>query len=79
MTRVGSDRELDRAGTMACMEQLLVDRYRNSWVAVGDDGSVVAHEATFEELDATLSRLPPVHVVIRRIPAADEPLFVGLW
>jgi Family of unknown function (DUF5678) len=61
------------------MEQALVERYRNSWVAVGDDGSIVAHEASFEKLDEALSSLPPIHVVIRRIPAADEPLFVGLW
>ncbi len=61
------------------MEQALVERYRNQWVAVGDDGGVVAHDESFEKLDKTLSNLAPVHVVIRRIPASDEPLFVGLW
>ena len=60
------------------MEQSLVERYRNNWVAFGDDGSVVAHDVSFERLDEMLSSLPPVHVVIRRIPAIDEPLFVGL-
>jgi hypothetical protein len=61
------------------MEQALVELYRNQWVAIGDDGAVIAHDASFETLDAALSKLPPTHVVIRRIPAADEPLFVGLW
>jgi hypothetical protein len=61
------------------MDSALIERYRNQWVAIGDDGSVVAHNASFEDLDVVLSSLPPIHVVIRRIPAADEPLFVGLW
>jgi Family of unknown function (DUF5678) len=60
------------------MDQVLVG-YRNQWVAVGDDGRVVAHDASFEKLDELLSAMAPVHVVIRRIPAADEPLFVGVW
>jgi hypothetical protein len=55
-----------------------VGQYRNRWIAVGDDGSIVAHEASFEALDETLSNLPALHVVIRRMPAADEPLFIGL-
>ena len=63
----------------AIMDQALVERYRNHWVAVGDDGTVVAHDLSFEKLDEILSAMAPVHVVIRRIPAANEPLFVGVW
>jgi hypothetical protein len=63
----------------ASVDQVLVERYRNHWVAVGDDGNVVAHDLSFETLDEILSAMPPVHVVIRRIPAANEPLFVGVW
>jgi hypothetical protein len=59
------------------MEQAMVERYRNQWVAVGDDGCVVAHDALFEKLDQFLSEMPPVHVVIRRIPGANELLFAG--
>ncbi len=47
------------------MEQALVERYRNQWVAVDDDGHVVAHATSFEQLDQALSTMPPVHVVIR--------------
>jgi Family of unknown function (DUF5678) len=61
------------------MEPALVERYRNQWVAVGDDGAVVAHDTSFEKLDELLSAMPPVHVLIRRIPAVDEPLFIGIW
>ena len=61
------------------MDPTLVERYRNHWVAVGDDGTVVAHDLSIEKLDELLSAMAPVHVVIRRIPAANEPLFVGVW
>jgi len=55
-----------------------VERLRNRWVAVGDDGAVVADSASFEGLHERLAQQERGHVVIRRIPAADEPLFVGL-
>ena len=61
------------------MDPVLVERYRNHWVALTDDGTVVAHDESFEGLDEILSSMPPVHVVIRPIPAANEPLFVGVW
>ena len=61
------------------MDQALVERYRNQWVAIGDNGTVIAHDLSFEKLHEMLSAIPPVHALIRRIPAVDEPLFVGIW
>ena len=52
--------------------------YENRWVAVLDDGSVLADA---DDLDALLTRLavlPAAKASIQRVPAADEPLFVGL-
>ena len=60
------------------MDRLDLERFRDRWVAVGDDGSVVADAATLEDLHRALPSTPAVHVVIQRVPAVDEPLFVGL-
>ncbi len=64
---------------MVGMDRTLVERYRNQWVAIGDDGDVVAHDLSYEKLTAMLSTMPPIRVLVRRIPAVDEPLFVGVW
>jgi hypothetical protein len=60
------------------MDRLDIERFRDRWVAVGDDGLVVADAATLENLHQTLASTPSVHVVIQRVPAVDDPLLVGL-
>jgi hypothetical protein len=61
------------------MVHSVIERYRDQWIAVDDDDVVVAHHASFEALHEALAQMPPIHVVIRRIPRADEPMFVGTW
>ena len=63
------------------MDLAIIERYCDRWVAIQDDGAIVADA---EDLDGLLSHLqhlqhlPDVRASIMRIPAADEPLFVGL-
>ncbi|MGD9999201.1 MAG: DUF5678 domain-containing protein [Ilumatobacteraceae bacterium] len=61
------------------MKRELVDQYRGRWVAVDEDGSVVADAS---ELDELLQVCEGKHfsadVVVHRVPEADAPLFVGL-
>ena len=60
------------------MDQAIVERYRDRWVAIQDDGAVVAYAEDLDGLLSYLQRVPDVRASIMRIPAADEPLFVGL-
>jgi ABC-type hemin transport system ATPase subunit len=70
------------ASEMRCIvilvDRSVVERFRNRWVAIQDDGHVVADAETLDRLLETLEALPPAQATIQRIPAADEPLFVGL-
>lgn len=56
-----------------------VERYRGRWIAVdrGDD-HLVADAPSLEQLQAKLAAVPGLEVLIRRVPSADDPLFVGL-
>lgn len=58
------------------------EQHRGSWVAVDREGErVVAEAPSLEELQADLADLAASTsepVLIRRIPADDDPIFVGL-
>lgn len=60
------------------MDRGVVERYRDRWVAVEDDGNVVADAVDLDGLLTILQGMPAVKASIQRIPAADEPLFVGI-
>ena len=48
------------------------------WVAVGDTGAVVADGDSLADLHRRLDSVAAgVHVLVRRIPALDDPLFLG--
>lgn len=56
----------------------LVERFRGRWVALNDAGDVVADA---EELGPLLERLEAAGLhaqTVQRVPAADDPLFVGV-
>ncbi len=60
------------------MKHELIDHYRGRWVAVTDNGDVVADA---DELDAVLALLENRGLqadVVQRVPEADGPVFVGL-
>ncbi len=55
-----------------------LEEYRGRWVAVGDTGAVVADGDSLRELHRRLDSVAPgVHVLVRRVPALDDPLFLG--
>ncbi len=56
-----------------------VERYRGRWVAVGrsDDG-VRAVADSLEALRAALEEHEHPQVLIRRIPALEDPIFMSL-
>ena len=56
----------------------IIERYRDRWVAIQDDGAIVADAEDLDGLLSHLQHLPDVRTSIMRSPAADEPLFVGL-
>ena len=60
------------------MDENALQNYRNRWVAVQDDGRVVADANDLDALLTALKNLPDAKASIQRVPAADEPLFVGL-
>jgi Family of unknown function (DUF5678) len=60
------------------MNEQMVERYRDRWVAIRDDGSVVADAADLDGVLLQLKDLPDERASIQRIPALDEPLFAGL-
>lgn len=56
----------------------LVERFRGRWVALDDAGEVVADA---DELGALLEHLELKHLhadTMQRVPASDDPLFIGL-
>ena len=57
----------------------LLEQFRGRWVAVGDTGVVVADSDSLASLHEVLHDVASdEHVVVRRIPARGEPIFVGL-
>ncbi len=60
------------------MDQNTLQLYRNRWVALLDDGSVLADADDLDALLTLLAGLPDAKASIQRVPDADEPLFVGL-
>jgi len=55
-----------------------LEQYRGRWVAIGDTGAVVADGDSLADLRHRLDLVAPgVHVLVRRIPALDDPLFFG--
>jgi hypothetical protein len=56
-----------------------VELYRGRWVAIRrtDDIVVVAADS-LEELQARLAREAHRQLLLRRIPALEDPIFVGL-
>lgn len=56
-----------------------VERYRGRWVAVRrSDDVVVADGESLKALQDTLKAHEHPQVLIRRIPALEDPIFVGL-
>lgn len=56
----------------------LVERFRGRWVALDESGEVVADAG---ELGTLLEHLESTGLhadTVQRVPAADDPLFVGL-
>ncbi|HWL45383.1 MAG TPA: DUF5678 domain-containing protein [Ilumatobacter sp.] len=61
------------------MKRELLDEYRGRWVAVNDEGDVVADADELDHLLAELKRhAARADLVVQRVPEADAPLFVGL-
>lgn len=66
-------------GTLHVMDPALLEQFRDRWVAIGDAGEVVADSDSMTHLHDVLRTVAPdQHVLIRRIPARGEPLFIGL-
>ncbi len=56
-----------------------VDAYRGKWVAFDHvDDSIIAVADTEEQLEDALLAHSGRKVLMRRIPALDEPVFAGL-
>ncbi len=67
-----------RADSLQGMRADVVERFRGRWVALDDSGEVVADA---DELGSLLERLEAAGVhanMVQRVPAADDPMFVGL-
>lgn len=61
------------------MDPALLEQFRDRWVAIGDAGEVVADGDSLTDLRSRLKTVAPdQHVVVQRIPARGEPLFIGL-
>lgn len=60
------------------MDQAVVERYQNRWVAIQTDGTVVADAVDLHALLTLLAAMPDTKAAIQRIPALNEPVFVGL-
>lgn len=70
--------DTESMGMVQIVRAELVERFRGRWVALDDAGDVVADA---EELGALLECLESsgIHAhVVQRVPAADDPMFVGL-
>ncbi|HEY4378058.1 MAG TPA: hypothetical protein VGM93_12910 [Acidimicrobiales bacterium] len=56
-----------------------VDRYRGRWVAVDLMTDEVRADATsFPDLQEIIATRHIERIVVHRVPAADDPLFLGL-
>lgn len=62
----------------AHMDQAVIDRYRARWIATNDEGIVVADAENLGELLELLDTMPAIRTTVQRVPAADDPMFVGL-
>ncbi|MEQ1874956.1 MAG: DUF5678 domain-containing protein [Ilumatobacteraceae bacterium] len=60
------------------MRQDVIERYRGRWVAVDQTGEVVADAAELGILLDQASKAGLSATTVHRVPALDEPLFVGL-
>ena len=60
------------------MDRAVIDRYRARWIATDDEGTVVADAENLGELLELLDTMPPIRTTVQRVPAADDPIFVGL-
>ncbi len=60
------------------MDIELLERFRNRWVAIQNDGTVLTDAADLDGLLTKFKTMPDSNASIQRIPAADEPLSVGL-
>lgn len=60
------------------MRAELVDRFRGRWVALDGAGEVVADAGELGDLLAQLESAGLLADIVQRVPAADDPLFVGL-
>ena len=56
----------------------ILERYRERWVAFDPNGAVMANAEYVDELLELLDQMNLVASANLRIPAANEPLFVGL-
>jgi hypothetical protein len=64
---------------LTLMNLSLLEEFRDRFVAVGDGDVIVAVADSMADLLSFLpANAPDVHVVIQRVPAPGEPLFVGL-
>lgn len=60
------------------MRAELVERFRGRWVALDAAGEVVADAGELGDLLAQLETAGLRADIVQRVPAADDPLFVGL-
>ncbi len=60
------------------MDIELLERFRDRWVAIQHDGTVLTDAADLDGLLTKLKTMPDSNASIQRIPAADEPFFLGL-
>jgi len=56
----------------------VVERFRARWVALDDDGDVVADADELGVLLADLEAAGLIANMVQRVPGADDPLFVGV-
>lgn len=67
-----------RPGMVRVMKKDDIERYRGRWVAVDKAGEVLADAAELGILLDQASKAGLSATTVHRVPALDEPLFVGL-
>ena len=60
------------------MRAALVERFRGRWVALDDNGEVVADAGELGVLFERLENLGVRANTVQRVPAEDDPIYVGL-
>lgn len=60
------------------MRHDVIEQHRGRWVVVGHDDEVVLEADSLAELMAKATEQGVHEGSMRRIPAADEPMFIGL-